>query len=201
MGAFRKAAVRTLALRPGDTVVELGCGTGLNFRLLQRSIGPSGRIIGVDMTDAMLAKARERIRRYQWCNVELVQSDVAKYAFRSSVDGILSTFAMEFVPEYDDLIRRCSEALRPGRYMVVGDLKPPEGRLAGLAPYLGTLARRYGTTMDLADRPPWESVRNYLDDVRLTEFYFGYAYLASGTRRRAKMSFHDTPQPHSRRRA
>lgn len=52
--AYRKRAIHSLALRQGETVVELGCGTGLNFALLQKQISPGGRIIGVDLTDAML---------------------------------------------------------------------------------------------------------------------------------------------------
>jgi ubiquinone/menaquinone biosynthesis C-methylase UbiE len=182
MSTFRRAAVDALALCFGDTVVELGCGTGLNFPLLQRAVGPRGKVIGVDMTDAMLAKAQERINRHNWSNVELVQCDVANYVFQSQVDGILSTFAMEFVSEYDDLIRRCSSALIPGKSLVVGDLKHPDGQLARIAPFLLGLARPYGTTMDLADRRPWESLRTHLGDTKLREFYFGCAYLAYGRR-------------------
>lgn len=182
MGTFRRTAVAALELCAGDTVVELGCGTGLNFPLLERAVGPSGKIIGVDMTDAMLAKARERISRHGWSNIELVQSDVAKYVFQRRVDGILSTFVMEFISEYDDLIRRCSAALIPGRSLVVGDLKHPGGHLARMTPFLLGLARPYGTTLDLADRRPWESFRTYLGDTKLKEFYFGCAYLAYGRR-------------------
>lgn len=183
MGTFRKEAVAALALRAGDTVVELGCGTGLNFHLLQRAVGTKGKIIGVDMTDAMLARAREKVRKYGWQNVELIQADVAQYVFQRRVDGILSTFTLEFVPEYDDLICQCSTALNHGRCFVLGDLKLPEGRLACLAPYLLPLARPYGTTMDLANRRPWESMSNYLAETNVKEFYWGYAYLASGRKR------------------
>lgn len=192
MGEFRRTAVDALVLGTGDTVVELGCGTGLNFPFLQRVVGPRGKIIGVDMTDAMLARARQRIDRNGWSNVELVQSDVARYVFPHQVDGILSTFAMEFVPEYDALIGRCSAALRPGRKLVVGDLKLPVGRLARLAPYLLPLARPFGTTMDLVSRRPWDSVDNYLEDTDIRTFYFGYAYLASGRRKMTKSSRGET---------
>jgi hypothetical protein len=89
---------------------------------------------------------------------------------------------MQFVPEYHDLIRRCSAVLNPGKHLVVGDLKRPDGRLARLAPFLLTLARPYGTTMDLADRRPWESIGSYLGNINIKEFYFGYAYVASGRR-------------------
>lgn len=182
MGAFRRACVGALALRAGDNVVDLGCGTGLNFPLLQQAIGPEGKIVGVDMTDAMLVRAEERVKRHRWCNVELIQSDAAQYEFPSQVDGILSTFAFEFVAEYDDLVHRCSVALNPGKYLAIGDVKIPDGALACLAPYLLPLARPYGTTMDLAHRRPWESVGVYLDGTSVTEFYFGFAYLAAGCR-------------------
>ena len=125
-------------------------------------------------------KAEARVSNHGWRNVELIQCDAAQYEFRSQVDGILSTFAFEFVAEYDDLIRRCSIALKPGRRLAIGDLKIPDGALARLAPYLLPLARPYGTTMDLANRRPWESVGAYLNEVSVTEFYFGYAYLAAG---------------------
>jgi len=93
-GSNRKRAIHSLALNQGDTVVDLGCGTGLNFCLLQEQVGPRGRIIGVDLTDAMLDQANTRIAAQDWSNVELVKSDVAGYVFPASVNGILSTFAL-----------------------------------------------------------------------------------------------------------
>ena len=59
--AYRKRAIQSLALNHGNTVVDLGCGTGLNFSLLQEQVGSRGRIIGVDLTDAMLDGASARI--------------------------------------------------------------------------------------------------------------------------------------------
>ena len=104
--AYRKKAVRALRLRPGATVVEIGCGTGLNFRLLRNEVGSTGRVIGVDMADAMLVKARERVDAREWHNVELVRSDAASYPFPDGLDGILSTFALTLVPEYEEIIAR-----------------------------------------------------------------------------------------------
>src|SRR5581483_3944910 len=73
--AHRLGAVRALRLRPGDSVVEVACGTGLNFPLMERAIGPEGRIVGVDLTDAMLARARRRIEVNGWTNISLVNAD------------------------------------------------------------------------------------------------------------------------------
>jgi demethylmenaquinone methyltransferase/2-methoxy-6-polyprenyl-1,4-benzoquinol methylase len=72
--AYRRRAVRRLELHEGETVVEIGCGTGLNFPLIEHDIGPGGKLIGVDLTPEMLARARRRVDRHGWTNVELVQS-------------------------------------------------------------------------------------------------------------------------------
>src|SRR5712664_912300 len=55
--AQRLRAVQALGLRAGDTVIDMACGTGLNFALLEKAVGPVGQIVGVDLTDAMLAVA------------------------------------------------------------------------------------------------------------------------------------------------
>lgn len=120
---YRKKAIAALALRPGDTVVELGCGTGLNFGLFESAIGPDGKIIGVDLTDAMLDGARARVTRGGWSNVKLAQRDAGQYEFPSRVNGIISTFALMLVPEFDDVIKRGAQAISPGRRLVVADLK------------------------------------------------------------------------------
>ena len=77
----RLRAVRALGLRPGDSVVDIACGTGLNFSLIEQAIGPDGRIVGVDLTDAMLGQARRRIDANAWSNVSLVQADAAEFDF------------------------------------------------------------------------------------------------------------------------
>jgi ubiquinone/menaquinone biosynthesis C-methylase UbiE len=178
--AYRKKAVKALDLRSGDTVVEIGCGTGLNFPLLQSAVGPGGKIIGVDLTDSMLDQARKRIERESWSNVELVQSDAALYRFPESIDGVISTFALTLVPEFDTVIRNGCEALKPGKRWVVLDFKMPSTNLAVFAPLLLFLTKPFGVSLDLASRHPWESMRQYLRQMSVTECYMGFVYLAAG---------------------
>src|SRR6185437_4022629 len=112
--AHRRRAVQALGLRPGDSVVEVACGTGLNFSLIEQAIGPAGRIVGVDLTDAMLAQAQRRIEARRWSNISLVQADAAEFEFPAGVDAILSTYALSQVPECGDVIARGAAALRQG---------------------------------------------------------------------------------------
>lgn len=186
--AYRKKAVGALNLKPGDTVIEIGCGTGLNFSLLQREIGEEGRIIGVDLTESMLVEARQRVERKAWSNVELVHCDAADYTFPTHPDGIISTFALTLSPDYDDIVRRGAEALVPGGRFVVADLKLPGGWSGMFLPVLLPLFRPFGVTRDLAERHPWESIATYLAEAKMQEVYFGYTYIACGTKRSTEES-------------
>lgn len=178
--AYRRRAVAALELQPGDRVVEVGCGTGLNFALLQGAVGPTGRIIGVDLTDAMLAQARRRVLANGWVNVDLVLSDAATFAFPAGVDGILSTFALTLAPEYDGVIQRGSQALAPGGRWVLLDFKLPDNPLAALAPLMAFLTAPFGVRLEMADRHPWASVERYLPNSQMREFYGGFVYIAVG---------------------
>ena len=177
---YRQDTITALALCPGDVVVELGCGTGLNFAYVQQEIGPQGKIIGVDLTDAMLDVARDRVTRERWTNVELVQADLAGWQFPDGISGVYSTLALTLVPEYDTIIERASRAMRAGRRLAVLDMKEPEGWPAWLIRLAAWLNKPYGVSLELADRHPWESIRQYLTETEFKEYYFGTLYLCVG---------------------
>jgi len=177
---YRREGVDALRLRPGDTVVELGCGTGHNLPLLQEAVGAEGRVLGVDLTDAMLEQARRRVERAGWRNVELVHSDAAAFAWPPRVDGVLSTYALTLVPTLDDVIRRAAAALGPGKRMVVVDLKAPEEWPRWVLGAVVALVRPFGVTLDLAERHPWESMRRHFTSVEVREHYLGTTYVAIG---------------------
>jgi ubiquinone/menaquinone biosynthesis C-methylase UbiE len=183
--AQRLRAVKALRLDPGDTVIDVACGTGLNFPLLQQEVGPGGRIIGVDLTDAMLAQAQDRIAANGWTNVSLVQADAAGFEFPAQVNAILSTYAMTQVPECADVIAHGAKALCRGGRWVVLDLKVP-GRTPGWLADLGTaVVRRFASIDQWIMRRPWEAIRGAMDeelaDVSWTELFFGTAFLAVGS--------------------
>jgi len=180
MGHYRRCAVDALGLKPGDTVVELGCGTGLNFPLLQAIVGPQGRVVGVDLTDAMLDVARRRAWAEHWDNVQLVQADLVDYPVPPGTAGILSTFAITLAEDYDRAIRRAARALEPGGRLGILDFRRPGRWPEPLVRLAAWMNRPFGVSLDLASRHPWESVRRYLQEVHYEEFYGGSVYLSVG---------------------
>jgi ubiquinone/menaquinone biosynthesis C-methylase UbiE len=183
--AQRLQAVRALGLRPGATVIDMACGTGLNFRLLEEVIGPGGRIVGVDLTDAMLARAQDRIKANGWSNVSLVQADAAGFDFPAGADAILSTYALTQVPECAEVIAHGAKALSPGGRWVVLDLKVPGNTPRWLAQLGIAMVRPFASIDEWTMRRPWEAIRGAvqqeLADPSWTELFFGTAFLAAGS--------------------
>src|ERR1700753_1970056 len=183
--AQRLRTVAALGLRPGDTVIDMACGTGLNFPLLQQAVGPGGRITGVDLTDAMLARAQDRIKANGWSNVSLVQADAAGFGFPAGADAILSPYALTQVPECAQVIAHGAAALAAGGRWAVLDLKVP-GRTPGWLAQLGTATVRPFAALDewMTGRP-WEAIRaamqEQLADFSWTELALGSAFLAAGS--------------------
>jgi demethylmenaquinone methyltransferase/2-methoxy-6-polyprenyl-1,4-benzoquinol methylase len=182
----RLRAVQALRLRPGDTVIDVACGTGLNFSLIQKLIGPAGRIVGIDLTDAMLDRAYDRVATKGWSNVSLVQSDAVDFEFPTDVDAILSTYALTQVPDCAAVIAHGAAALSEGRRWAVLDLKVPAGVPRRLA-QVGTAAVRPFASIDQwIARRPWEAIRaamhEELVDFSWSELLFGTAFLAAGSR-------------------
>ena len=185
LDAYRRRGIELLLLQPGDTVVDVGCGTGANFECLEHAIGPKGTLIGVDLTPAMLERARALVQRKRWSNVTLVDSDAARYVFPERVNAVLSTYALTLASSYDEVISRGAHALIPGGRFAVVDFKAPatwpEAALRAIAPLL----RPFGVTLDLQSRHPWESLARHLKLVAMEERYLGTTYIAVGERQAA----------------
>ncbi|MGE5306165.1 MAG: class I SAM-dependent methyltransferase [Alphaproteobacteria bacterium] len=177
---YRKSAVSALGLKPGDTVVEVGCGTGLNFSYLLQSIGDTGRLIGIDLTDAMLEKAMKRVRRNRWRNVDLVEADAASYIFPAGIQGVLSTFALTLVPEYEQVIDHAARALVPGGRFVIADFKKSEHWPLWLIKLGVLITKPFGVSLDLAERKPWQVMTKCFTQVTVTELFGGSVYIAVG---------------------
>ena len=184
--AQRLGAVQALGLRAGDFMIDIACGTGLNFPLIEEVIGPDGRIVGVDLTDAMLARAQDRMETEGWSNISLVQADAADFDFPSEVDAILCTYALSQVPECAEVIAHGAAALSAGGRWVVLDLKVPDNTPGWLTQLGAAMLRPFASIDEWMMRCPWEAIRaamtEELADLSWSELCFGTAFLAAGSR-------------------
>ena len=115
---WRRRAADALALSRGDTVVEMGCGTGANLRYLRERVGPEGRVIGLDRTPGMLDVARRRVARHGWTNVSLVRGDATRPPV-DGVDAVLGSFVVGLLPDPATAVDRWIDSLEPGGRVAV----------------------------------------------------------------------------------
>ena len=89
---WHRMAVDRLALRPGETAIDVACGTGLVFPLLRDAVGPEGRVVGIDLSPDMVRQAEERIQAAGWENVAVIESAVEEAPLDLVADAALFAF-------------------------------------------------------------------------------------------------------------
>ncbi len=177
---LQRQVLDQLPLERGDTVVDLGTGTGRNLPRLAQRVGPTGRVIGVDLSEGMLTRARGRCSGTGHANVDLVQAELRDYEPPAETAAVVAAFALEMVPEHDQVIRRLAERLRPGSVVASVGLREPDG-WPEWAIRLGALANRpFGVTPAYRDIRPWTSIRAHLTDVTVATSHAGVVYAAVG---------------------
>jgi len=135
----------TARLRPGEVVVDLGSGGGLDVFLAAKMVGIAGRAIGIDMTPAMIERARANAEAGGYTNVEFFQSTIDSIPLPdASVDCVISNCVLNLAPDKPAVFREIARVLKPGGRLAVsyialkGEL--PEAIAQSMAAYVGCIA-------------------------------------------------------------
>jgi len=122
---LRRETVDALALSAGDSVLDVGCGDGINFPRLRERVGPSGRVVGLDYSAGMVARARKRVIEAGWENVHVLRGDAQQTGVGAEAfDAVVSTMAVSAMPETERVAEEAARALRPGGRIALLDARP-----------------------------------------------------------------------------
>ncbi|WP_235297060.1 class I SAM-dependent methyltransferase [Portibacter marinus] len=136
----RSYAVQQLNLKPGQTILNLPCGTGQNFEYFQKYLKDSGLIIGIDLSPGMLNKAEIKIKRHEWSNIKVFRADARNICDKwlksnidnkIQVDALICDLGLSGFPEWQSIVDNMLELLSPNGTMVIMDWYLPKPSLRG----------------------------------------------------------------------
>jgi len=139
------APVEALELQEGETVLDLGSGPGIDVLLAAQRVGPSGRVIGVDMTPEMIARARANVASSGIDHVEIREGRLERLPVdEASVDAVTSNCVINLVPDKFAVFQEINRVLRPGGRLVVSDIildgPLPDAISSDVLAYVGCVA-------------------------------------------------------------
>ncbi len=186
----RVTGIGALRLRPGALVLDIGCGTGLNFPLIREAIGPAGRIVGVDSSANMLAQARAKAEHLGWENIELVCADattltpgwltgrLSQEHRKAGAEAVLFTYSLSVMRNWPEAWRAATAAASPGARVAVVDLRTPTGPATALAPLAGLACALGGSDITAH---PWTALERDCTDVQAWSLRGGHIQVRAGT--------------------
>lgn len=167
-----------LWLAPGDVVVDVACGTGINFARLSERVGPNGRVVGVDLSPDMLAIAAARVEELRLRNVVLIEAAIERAELPDGLDAGLFSLTHDVLQSKPAVENVFAHLRRGARVAAFGAKWAADWNLP-VNLYVRHVSRKYVTTFE-GFEAPWRNLAEHLDSLMVDEVALGGAYLASG---------------------
>lgn len=175
---IRRLAVSKLALREGETVLDVGCGTGLSLAMLRQGVSPGGRVIGIEQSPEMIEQARRRVERERWRRVTLICSPAETADIGVRADAALFHFTHDILLQ-PIAISNVISHLKPGARVVASGLKWAPALQWPVNLLVLPAALRSVTSLDGMDQP-WRLLQDRLGHMDVESRLLGGTYVATG---------------------
>lgn len=177
----RQKAVKFLNLKQGDRVLDAGCGSGGSFPYLREQVGPTGEVVGVDISPLTTTSTRKRISKNKWENVHLIEADIRTVNLTGKFDGVLM-FAAPDVFSSDDAISNIFSHLKENARIAIFGAKISNRRYGWI---LNGMLRLAFSKLSFSTSPkleikPWTTLQKRLTKLEVEEYFFGWMFLAWG---------------------
>jgi ubiquinone/menaquinone biosynthesis C-methylase UbiE len=176
---IRARAIQRLELRPGENVLEVGCGTGRNLPYLEAAVGPSGQVLGVDLSERMLNRAQALCERRGWKNMTLVRTDALGYRAPRPLDAVLFSLSYSVMQNRQRILDHAWSQLRAGGRVVIVDGKTMPG-IVGCLLHPLIIAEMKVTVLGDPDHNACADLRALTSDVHVEEELFGAYFICQG---------------------
>jgi SAM-dependent methyltransferase len=180
--SLRQRAVHLLQLEPGDRVLDAGCGPGGSFPYLADAVGPSGEVVGVEISPAVTINARRRITANGWRNVSVIEGNAETVQLEGTFDGLALLGAPDVYASPRALDKLLPHLRDHARVVIFGAKlsRRRSRRLLNLL-FCAAFSRLTFPSTPRLDSDPWTLIESYLDDFHVQEYFFGWMFLAWGS--------------------
>ncbi len=181
---LRQRAIHALQLKAGSRVLDVGCGPGGSFPYLLEAVGPSGEVVGVEISPEVAINARRRIQANRWSNVQVVEGDARTIPLSGNFDGML-LFAAPDVYASPLAVANLLQCLKDDACVVAFGAKLSRRRVGKVFNLLFRLLMKFSFSSTPAlNYEPWCLLENRLSEIHVQEYFFGCMFLVSGSYRK-----------------